>query len=127
MKNLPMPISDPHSIIEETIKAVTEYAKACEHEKTERYRISAYLKSVTKLIETNSRDFENYMNTRFTERAEQYKFFQEMIKASIENCNDDLAKFLIEHMVRVYEKNPMEGFERIRNASLYISKGSEGY
>jgi hypothetical protein len=90
--------------------------KCKEHEETERIRVRACLAAMTKLIESNRENFEKYMEKSFNERDKLYMLLNQTISTAIDKGDSDIAKYALDCMAKVYNKNPMDGYEKVKES-----------
>lgn len=117
-------------VVSKAIDAAADYAKEREFQKTERKRIRACLEAVTKQIESNRIKFEQYMESSFAEREKLYKRVDSMLNRAVEIGDIEMGKLALNFMLNVYNKNPMEGFEKaVENAgnNLLSNNNIKGY
>lgn len=104
---------DVAKLIAHTIDSATDYLKAREIEKTERQRIVACLKALTKKMEVDRSNFETFITASFAERERLYKTMEAVMNKGLQENNFELVKHASQVMLSVYHKNPLDGFQDV--------------
>lgn len=107
----PISVNAVSKTVSNAITAFADYSKTKEIQKTERIRVRACLKAITKQIESNRAMFEKYLETSFVERERLYKTGDLMINSAIQKGDLELAKMGCNFILAVYNKDPMQGFQ----------------
>ena len=112
----PIAIAECGKILSDAFEAFTDYMKVKEHEVTERQRIRATVEVALKQIESNRIFFTSYMEKSFGERERLYKLAENVLDNAKLNSDVEMAKLALNFIVAVYNKNPLEGIEKVQNS-----------
>ena len=116
-----MVAAEAGQVLVKAFEAFTEYQKTREQEITERQRIRATVEVAVKQIESNRIIFEKYMESSFKEREKLYKMVENTLTIATAQRDVEMAKLALNFIIAVYNKNPLEGIEKMQNS---ISTGA---
>jgi len=116
-----MAAAEAGKVLVKAFEAFTEYQKTREQEVTERQRIRATVEVAVKQIESNRIIFEKYMESSFNEREKLYKKVEDTLNTATARGDVEMAKLALNFIVTIYNKNPLEGIEKMQNS---ISAGA---
>ena len=113
---------DVGELVKETVDSVTDYLKTKEVEKTEREKVKACLTAVTKKFEEDRKKFEDFLDKSFEEREKLYNQAEKVMDKALKDDNLELVKVSVNMMLTVYNKNPMDGYEKVNSNNNVSSK-----
>jgi hypothetical protein len=104
------------------LQALTEYAKAMEHEKSNRAEIERKRKTALTVIRSERGVMIQYLNHRFGERVALYQRYFQLIDTALEQQQDEVVRMVLENVMNVYQDNPCTGLEEFRQQFQAISE-----
>jgi predicted hydrocarbon binding protein len=106
----------------QVIQALAEYARAMEHEKSNRAEIERKRKTALTVIRSERGVMIQYLNHRFGERLALYQQYFQLIDTALEQQQEEVVKVVLENILNIYQDNPCAGLDDFRQQFQAISE-----